>query len=68
MGMCSIVKTHTSGWATHKQEVNYNCRGSPKGAMGLSPTLAPHPGGPAPEDEPLEQLALKDSGAYFWET
>ena len=36
---CSIVKVHTPRWATHKWENNYNCRSSPQGARGLSPTL-----------------------------
>lgn len=38
-----IVKTHTYGWVTHKQEDNYNCRGSLQGALGPSPRLAPYP-------------------------
>ena len=33
-----IVKTHTYGWVTHKQEDNYNCRGSLQGALGPSPS------------------------------
>ena len=31
---CSIVKTHTFRWVTHKWENNYNCRGSPQGMKG----------------------------------
>ena len=34
-----MVKMHTLKWATHKQEDIYNCRDSPKGLRGLSPTL-----------------------------
>lgn len=33
------TKTHTLRWATHKQEDNQNCRGSPQGASSLSPIL-----------------------------
>lgn len=32
------VKSHTPRWVIHKQN-NYNCRDSPKGLRGLSPTL-----------------------------
>ena len=35
----STGKTHVPQWVTHKLEGNYNCRGSPQGARGLSPTL-----------------------------
>lgn len=39
------VKTYTPG-ATCTQENSYNCRGSPQGARGLSPTWAHQPRGP----------------------
>lgn len=35
--MC-IVKTHSPGWATHKQKDNYNCTSSPQSVRSLSPT------------------------------
>ena len=61
-------QTHTPGWATHKQEDNYNCRGSPSKATGVSPTA----GSPAyeilqSEDKSPELLTLKSGGAHFQE-
>ena len=59
-------QTHTPGWATHKQEDNYNYRGSPPKATGMSPTS----GSPAyeilqSEDKSPELLTLKSGGAHF---
>ena len=34
-----IVKIHTPRWATHKQMIIYNCRGSPQEVRDLSPGL-----------------------------
>ena len=50
-------------WAAHKQETNYNCRGSPQGVSSLNPTLC----SPAPDDDSPKHLGLKASGAYFQE-
>ena len=69
----SLVKTCTPTWVTHKQEDNYKCRGSAQGVRGPGSTLgSPRLGGGGSvlqwKDEPLEHLALKVSGAYFWES
>ena len=61
---CGIVKTHTPRLVTHKQEDNYNCRGSPQEARGPS-TLDFLAWGLALGRTPPERLALKPSGAYF---
>ena len=38
---CNIVRIHTPGWMTHKQEDNYYCKGSPQGVRERS---KPHTG------------------------
>ena len=61
-------RTHTPGWATHKREGNYNCRGSPQKATGVSPTSGSSAWGILQsEDEPPELMSWKSGGAYFQE-
>ena len=51
---------------THKRENNYNCKGSPQGVRGPSPTLdSPVQGSCMGKDDPLVGLALKASCAQF---
>lgn len=54
--------------ATQKQEDYHHHSGPPRGTKGLSPLWAPQPRDPVPEDESLEYVALKTSGAYIWES
>ena len=60
-------RTHTPGWATHKREGNYNCRGAPQKATAVSPTSGSPAWGILQSDEPPELLSLKSVGAYFQE-
>jgi len=63
-----MVKTHSSGEATHKREDSYNCNDSPQGANDPSSTRGlPRMGVLHQEEEPPEYLAMKASGTYSGE-